>query len=113
MSGDEKAQQIGQVVTEYQSAKVDLAHVEQKLKRIGNTYTEVGSALSGTSSMSDFKIENGHFQFVYPRHLTEPVGVNLLNEQELITVISERNRLSKQVAELRSQLQNLGITSVE
>ena len=113
MSGDEKAEQIGRVVTEYQTAKIDLAHLEQKLKKIGGAYTEVGQALCEGSSIREFKIEGGHLNFIYTRRGEENIASNLLNEEALVTVIVERDNARKKVSELRKQLNALGITNLE
>jgi hypothetical protein len=113
MSGDEKAEQIGRAVTEYQTAKVELAHLEQKIRKIGEAYTEVGQALSERSSMRDFKIEGGHFHFLYRRTENENLAASLLNEQALVAVIIERDSARKRVSELRSRLNALGITNLE
>jgi prefoldin subunit 5 len=114
MSGDEKTQQIGQVVTEYQAAKVELAHLNQKLKTIGDVYTEVGRALtSAYSSTGEFKIENGHFRFSYGRHGNQNLAASLLNEEALVAVIVERDAFEKKVQSLRAQMKSLGITNLE
>lgn len=114
MTSDEKAQQIGRIVTEYQTTKVDLAHVEGKLKAIGAAYTQMGSSLGGSQSgYQDFKIEGGHIVYRYQRSGGEQLGQNLLGEEGLIGILNEREKLQKKLAELREQLRTLGITNLE
>jgi hypothetical protein len=112
MSGDEKAQQIGQVVTAYQTAKVELAHLEQKLKKVGQVYTEVGQALE-KGYQAEYKIENGHFRLSYSRSGNENISGILLNEETLVALLMEREAARKKTYELHTQLKNLGITNLE
>lgn len=110
MSGDEKAQQVGQVVTQFQQAKVDLAHLEQKLRKIGNTCSAVGRALSGeSSSVDEYSVEI----LRYSSHLNINPSVELLTEESLLAVISERDKLKKLVSELLAQMRALGITNLQ
>jgi len=114
MSEDEKAQQIGKVVTEYQAAKVALAHLEQKVKSVGETYAEVGEAIvpRGGGSSLGFKIEKNHLRLVYSRTGNELV-TNLLNEESLVSLIVEREEARNKCSALRTQLNSLGITNLQ
>src|SRR5579884_4311763 len=111
MSGEEKAQQIGQLVTEYQAASVELAHANQRLKRIGEAFSEVGRALtSPRASSGDYRIENGQLKMLYTPPEAGNLAANLVSEKELIALIVERDEAQKKVTQLRSQLAALGIT---
>lgn len=113
MSEDEKAQQIGKIVTEYQAAKVALAHLEQKVKSVGDAYTEVGEAIAPRTGASggNFKIEKNHFRLIYSRN--ENIAASLLNEESLVSLITEREEARNKAAALRAQLNALGITNLQ
>lgn len=111
MSEDEKAKQIGLIVTEYHKAKVELAHLKQKLKRIGEAYNEVGRSLS-EESYRGLKIENSHLQVLYSPS-KEKLSEVLLDEQSLLSVIVERDAAQKRVNELHEQLKALGLANLQ
>lgn len=113
MTTDEKAQQIGLAVSEYQAAKTDLAHLEQKVSQVGEVYKQVGESLANRSGMSDYKIEGGSFQVLYGRTGKGPLTDLLLDEAHLVALIKERDEARTTVRKLREKLKSLGITSVE
>jgi len=114
MSEDEKMQQIGLTVRQYQSAKVDLAQLNQKLAQVGETYKEVGHAIvNPMSSSGDFKIDGKHFHLVYSHAENENLSAKLLNEESLVALVVERDAAKEKVSNLRAQLNALGITNLE
>jgi predicted ATP-grasp superfamily ATP-dependent carboligase len=114
MSGDEKEQQIGRTVTEYQRAKVDLAHLEKKLKTVAEIYQEVSKAvLHPISGSGDYEVEDGKFKLRYALHENLNPADFILGHDALVALVGERDEAKKKADDLHAQLKSLGITSLE
>ena len=111
MTEEEKMLQIGRATEELQSAKINLAHLKQKIKIVSQIYTEAGRTLSEISKdMHSFEIKDGHFHLSYASHIKADISENLLNEQALVSLITEYENAIKEVDSLRKQLRELEIT---
>jgi hypothetical protein len=111
MSDDEKARQIGDAVTEYQSAKIDAAHVQNKVERVFQTYREIGETMNrrhGTTT--EPRISDGKLIFGYTA--SKLSASDLFNEADLLNLIQERDKARGRLADARKFLDDLGITGI-
>jgi hypothetical protein len=112
MSGDEKNAQIGAAVSEYQAAKIEVAHIEQKLDRIFKAYRDAGGTMDrqrGTTS--EPTIENGKVKFGWGYEKINPADI--LNVTDLAVVIEERDKARQRLRVAKDAMTRLGITGVE
>lgn len=113
MGEDEKAQQIGRAVSEYQTAKVDCAHIEQKVKRIFDTYQAAGDSMDSRkgSGLGEARLENGKVKLAW--WSPEKFSVSdLLNETDLAVVLAERDKARERLERAKKVMVSLGITGV-
>jgi len=110
MSGDEKAAQIGNAVSEYQTAKIELAHIEKKIETIFETYRTVGACMDKSrGTVEPPKIKEGKLDLGWRSF--DPG--NLLNSADLIAVIKERDTAQARLDDARREMRDLGITGVD
>ena len=111
MSNDEKNAQIGEAVSEYQAAKVDLAHIEEKIHRIFKAYREIGATMDKNRGTTfEPTLENGQIKFGYHPGQVNPADI--LNVNDLAMVIAERDKARQRLASVRDTLNRLGITGI-
>jgi hypothetical protein len=110
MSDLEKAQQIGEAVSEYQAAKVEAAHVEKKVEKVFHTYRQVGETMDTRRGTTyEPTIVNGKIQFGYSSFLN---ASDLLNGDDLMKVLEERDQARKRLSEATKAMHSLGITGL-
>jgi hypothetical protein len=106
-----KARQIGGAVTEYQSAKIDAAHVQTKVERIFMTYRLIGETMNKKhGSTTEPKIKDGNIIFGYAGSSVS--ASDLLNEADLLILIQERDKARERLVDARKVLDDLGITGI-
>jgi hypothetical protein len=111
MSGEEKAAQIGIAVTEYQTAKVELAHLEKILETIFKTYLDLGSCMDRSrGSVERPRIKDGKLSFGWRAHDFDPT--NLLNAEDLMKVLREQETAQARFDAAKKTLTDLGITGL-
>lgn len=111
MSGGEKATQIGAAVQELQDAKVEVAHIEQKVAALAAIYGECATALKERPPFEILGIEHGKLKF--KRSFT-PVDLSrLLDEAGLYALIEERSKARLRQEKAAAAVRALGITTVE
>ena len=106
MSGDEKAQQVGQLVRQLQDAKEELAHLNLKIGSVSRAYKEAGESIT---KGGDYHIESSHFRLSRVTEIN--VATLLLNENDLVALLEERNQAWKKVEVLCAELRGLGINA--
>jgi len=112
MSDNEKLEQIGRVLTHYQSAKVEVAHLAEKIRRVAQTYAEVAQFLQDESSKTArVRFIEGELCRVFTPANAE--AIELLNEADLCKLLEERDQAINAVASFLKQLREFGITNVE
>ncbi|MFZ0632432.1 MAG: hypothetical protein WA399_14165 [Acidobacteriaceae bacterium] len=112
MSGDEKAAQIGHAVSEYQTAKVELAHIKKKIDDIFRAYRQIGETMaSSRGSGNEPRFVNGKLQFGWRPDM--PESALLLNIAELSDVVRERDIVQTRFDAAQKALQDLGITGIQ
>jgi hypothetical protein len=112
MSGEEKAAQIGNAVSEYQTAKVELAHIEKRIETVFSTYLKAGASMDrsrGTPSPPRFKDE----QLIIGWYGGDVHLNNLLNAEELAKIVRERDEAQARFIRAKKSMEALGITSVD
>jgi len=111
MSGDEKAKQIGNATTELQTAKVECAHIRQKLDRVQAAYRDAGEK-PNKSDLDLFRIRviNGKLRFG-EGSIASPS--DLMNESEFTELLLEYDTARKRVKSAVGTLQSLGITGLK
>jgi hypothetical protein len=108
MSEDEKARQIGSILKQYSEAKITLAHVDTKLKRVSETYKKCGQAIE--QSAARLTIEHGHLRDSYTPDFD---AACLLDEAKLVELLNERLAAEKLVAQLSEEMKDLGNSNVK
>src|SRR5690242_3563697 len=113
MSGDEKNAQIGAAVSEYQAAKVEVAHIEQKIARIFATYLSAGKSMDKQhGSIQEPKLYDGKLVMGWWGH--EKLSTDdLLNAEALAGVIAERDKARQRLKAAKDKMENLGITGIQ
>jgi hypothetical protein len=100
MSEQEKAMQIAEAVIEYQAAKVELAHIEDKLLAVGEAYSNAGNVFGrhrNASGPAELRYLNGKDLDL------------LLNGSELKDLMAERDAARKSMEVARARMASLGI----
>jgi hypothetical protein len=109
MSEDEKEKQIGVALKRYSEAKITLAHLDTKLKRVSETYKRCGQAIE-QGVAARLTIEHGHLR---DSHAQDFDAACLLDEAKLIELLNERSSAEKLVAQLSQEMKDLGISNVK
>ena len=111
MGEDEKNAQIGAAVSEYQQAKIEVAHIEQKIERIFAAYREAGRTMDKHhGSISEPQLVDGGVKFGwYAPNLS---ANDILNASDLAVVIGERDQARKRLKDATQKMNSLGITGV-
>lgn len=111
MSGDEKAKQIGNAVSECQTAKVEFAHIRQKLERVQAAYRDAGEKPNKADpDLFKMRLMSGKIRFG-EGSIGSPS--DLMNESELTAFLLEYDVARKRVKKAVEMLQRLGITDVK
>jgi len=111
MGEDEKLAQIGRAVQEYQDAKINLAHLDKKNGEIADVYILIGTLLGQQSSFNT--------AYLRDRQLRRMDGANipqigyLMNTQDLIGFLSEREQARIRLKSAGEAMRALGITNLE
>ena len=111
MSGDEKAKQIGNAVSECQTAKVELAHICQKLERVQAAYRDAGEKPNKSDpDLFRMRLISGKIRFG-----EGSVGSpsDLMNESEFTGLLLEYDTARKRVKGAVETLHSLGITDLK
>jgi hypothetical protein len=104
MSEQEKLEQIGALVEELSKLKGHLAHVTEKLVRAQQAYSVVGA------NFAQLKIADGRIVLATPqRHPGQQLGNPdaLLNENQLVEALQERDRLNNEIRVISERLKPL------
>jgi hypothetical protein len=111
MSEDEKNAQIGAAVSEYQAAKIALAHIEKKIEKVFWAYREVGRTMDKShGTISEPKLENGTLKFgLYGSNLD---ASDILNATDLAAVVAERDQARMRLRIAAESMTSLGINGV-
>jgi hypothetical protein len=110
MSGDEKAAQIGESVQAYQAAKVECAHIEQKVKQVFRAYIDAGESMDERKgTITEPQLVNGVLKIGWRDG--DPLK-HLMNEKELTIIVQERDQARKKLAAAKQLMNSLGITGV-
>lgn len=112
MNVEETALQVGQAVQTYQKAKVECAAIEEKIARVFSSYLEAGTSMDKSrGTISEPRIINGKLQLGW--YNREKFSMDhLLNEEQLTTLILERDQARAKLDEAKAAMNELGITSV-
>ena len=87
MSEEEKAAQIGNAAIEYQTAKVELAHIERKILTIFAAYSTVGACMDKEEGTVDLpQVRNGKLDFGKSWRAGSFDQANLLNAADLLSL---------------------------
>src|SRR5579862_267842 len=111
MNGNGKAAQIGAAVQEYQSAKVDLAHIKQIISRVADAMKECGDSL-----VRDFHLEKclREDESVNLPHGMNQKGTSLLvNKSGYLKLLREGNDALTRLKTASDAMKALGITNLE
>src|ERR1035441_3491777 len=107
MSEDEKNAQIGAAVSEYQAAKVDLAHVEKKISNVFTAYRQAAATMdSSHGTIAEPRLENGKVVFGWNKEI---VASDILNVRELAPLLEERDKARARLAKAQKGLADLGL----
>ena len=112
MTIDDKNAQIGVAVSEYQAAKVDLAHIEQKIERVFLAYREAGSMMDRQkrSPLQEPTIVDGKISFGW--YTTAVTAADILNEADLLVLVAERDKARQRLKVAKDRMNNLGIVGM-
>jgi tetrahydromethanopterin S-methyltransferase subunit G len=111
MSEDEKNAQIGAAVAEYQQAKIEVAHIEEKIDRIFKAYREAGGTMDKhRGTVSEPTLIDGKVKFGW--YAPNVSAADILNETDLAVVIDERDKARKRLDEAHRKMRSLGITGL-
>ena len=110
MSNEEKLQQIGAATIAYQAAKVELAHIDQKIDRVFSTYREAGQTMDRRGSAHEPKLVNGKLQLGW--YNPNASAADLLNETDLTTLVTERDKARKCMEDAKKAMTDLGLINV-
>ena len=98
-------------MTEYQAAKTDCAHIDQKIRRVFTAYREAGGTMDASrGSISEPTVVDGKVHFGYSGGRFSPS--DLLNEADLTLLLIERDKARKRQQEAQKVMNSLGITGV-
>ena len=80
MSEDEKNAQIGAAVTEYQAAKVEVAHIEAKVEKVFEAYRDAGRTMDRhQGAINEPTLVEGKVKFGW--YSTKVTASDILNER--------------------------------
>ena len=111
MSDEEKALQMGLAAVADQAAKValDLAYIEEKLRRVAAAYAAAAGVLSTRlGQFYEAQLVDGKLRFGLTGKTAEPA--DLLNEAGLNELLQERDKARLAVEETRNLLNSFGIS---
>ncbi|MGA9986244.1 MAG: hypothetical protein WA383_14565 [Terriglobales bacterium] len=111
MTADDKNAQIGAAVSDYQTAKVELAHIEQKIDKVFLAYREAGNTMDRyNKTPHEPTLENGRVKFAW--YTKDVTAADILNEQDLAVLINERDTARVRLEHAKTIMTRLGITGV-
>ncbi len=111
MNGDEKNAQIGEAVSEYQTAKIEVAHIEQKIDKVFLAYREAGNTMDRQHRTPQEPIlVDGKIKFGW--YTANVTAADILNEADLATLIVERDKARQRLKMAKDIMNKLGITGV-
>lgn len=112
MGEDEKLKQTGRVLMQYQAAKVELAHLTERIRSVGKTYAEVAQFLQDENTKATpIRFIDGELCSVF--NSTGETSIELLDDADLCKLLTDRDNAKQAVAILLAQLREFGVTSVE
>lgn len=111
MGEDEKALQIGRATCEYQTAKTECAHIEQKIERVFKAYLDAGRTMDKHSgSGNEPQLIDGRVKLGW--HTPGVSFSDILNESELAIVLAERDKARKRLEDARKVMVSLGMANI-
>ncbi len=110
MSDEEKTIQIGKAVTECQEAKINLAEVEHRVKRVAEAYKEAARSFETPPPSAEPQVVDGRVEFLYLRD--KGIADFLMNGAELAELLKERDSARSRVEAAAHLLTSLGITTL-
>jgi hypothetical protein len=113
MSGDEKAMQVGQAVQAYQAAKIECAHIERKIDRVGAAYRVIGGFIGLQTPEAHQPRMAGEKLHLHSSASDDDFFRFLLNEHELTELFAERDRLRSARDLARKAMNQLGIVGID
>jgi hypothetical protein len=112
MGEDEKAAQVGHAVQEYQAAKIECAHIDQKINKVAESYRLVGNAIGfSVAENRQPQIVDGKLKFEFPGVADHQLL--LPNEPELTQLLIEREQSRAIRDDAKRRLNDLGIVGLD
>jgi len=102
MSEQEKREQIGKLAEEYSEVKGKLNHLAEKLSRAQSDYQILGQA----QNFNNLRVDGGKLVF-QAAPSNQRVLENLLNSNQLVELLTERDRLNGELREISERLKAL------
>jgi hypothetical protein len=104
MSEQEKREQIGKLAEEYSEVKGKLIQLGEKLSKAHSDYQLLGQA----QNFNNLRIDGGKLVFqAAPSSPNQRVLDNLLNSNQLIELLTEKDRLNGELKEISERLKAL------
>jgi hypothetical protein len=111
MTADDKNAQIGAAVSEYQVAKVEAAHIEQKIDKVFLAYREAGNTMDRQNrTPQEPTLVDGKIKFGW--YTGKVSAADILNEADLAALIVERDKARKRLEDAKKVMTSLGITGL-
>lgn len=115
MTTDDKNAQIGAAVLEYQTAKAELGHLDQRIDHVFAVYREVGKTMDRHAhspieypTIVDGKLKLGWLYSSMPMTLS----TDLLNEKDLTALAQERDAARNRLEKAKAALDRLGVSNL-
>jgi hypothetical protein len=115
MTTEDKNAQIGAAVLEYQTAKAELGHLDQRIDHVFTVYREVGKTMDRHShspveypTIADGKLKLGWFY----SNTKMDLSTDLLNEKELISLVQERDEAHARLERAKAAMDRLGVSNI-
>lgn len=102
MSEEEKDAQLGRAMRSYQQTKENLGHLEHKVKTVIDAYHRIGAVYPGDLDVSNERVWHGRAPLLEP-------GL-LMNEKELVALLTEQKQAKKNLADADALLKTLGVS---
>jgi len=111
MTADDKNSQIGAAVSEYQSAKIEVARIEQRIETVFLAYREAGNTMDRQNrTPQEPTIVDGKIKFGW--YTGKVSTADILNETDLKVLIEERDKARQRLKVAKDIMNNLGITGM-